>query len=275
MIGLPDFLPKLSQRDLMVWWRNDVPAPLRDALWAVPPLALSQTRIAGNIELEGGLFKIDDDTVSAIVSMPQSMDNAPESATRQRANGAIRFDKVGLPDGSPGVFDPGWDSSMGVRPGADGTLKRFLVGHGLGSPFIEDVKLCRRARRLTGLVSRPTRRDSINRPRNWAASSYPWPSAVPLTDEELRCGAGGGGSDEEPVPAVGRRAWAAPQYFPRAAGCRVCGRAPRRSYRSARPDDGIAHVADRSCQIFRRVCWRWPRCIGAWAFARSLAWRVT
>jgi hypothetical protein len=184
MIGLPDFLPKLSQRDLMVWWRNEVPVPLRDALWAVPPLALSQTRIAGNIELEGGLFKIDDDTVSAIVSMPQSMDNAPESATRQTANGAIRFDKVGLPDGSPGVFDPGWDSSMGVRLGADGTLKRFLVGHGLGSPFIEDVNLCAALGSYwPGVAPDATRQ--YQPAKELGGIAYPWPSAVPLTDEEL------------------------------------------------------------------------------------------
>ncbi|ANB71971.1 hypothetical protein AYM40_05970 [Paraburkholderia phytofirmans OLGA172] len=184
MIGLPDFLPKLSQRDLMVWWRNDVPAPLRDALWAVPPLALSQTRIAGNIELEGGLFRIDDDTVSAIVSMPQRMDDAPESATRQTANGAIRFDKVGLPDGSPGVFDPGWDASMGVRLSADGTLKRFLVGHGLGSPFIEDVKLCAALGAYwPGVAPDATRQYQPD--KELCGISYPWPSAVPLTDEEL------------------------------------------------------------------------------------------
>lgn len=184
MIGLPDFLPKMSQRDLMVWWHKEVPALLRDALWAVPPLALSQTRIAGNIELEGGLFTIDDDTVSAIISMPQSMDDAPESATRQMANGAIRFDKVGLPDGSPGIFDPGWDTSMGVRLSADGTLKRFLVGHGLGSPFIEDVKLCAALGAYwPGVAPDATRQYQPD--KELCGISYPWPSAVPLTDEEL------------------------------------------------------------------------------------------
>jgi hypothetical protein len=184
MIGLPDFLPQLSQRDLMVWWHNEVPAPLRDALWAIPPLALSQTRIAGNVELEGGLFKIDDDTVSAIVSMPQSMDDAPASAARQTANGAVRFDKVGLPDGSPGVFDPGWDTSMGVRVGSDGTLKRFLVGHGLGSPFIEDVKLCAALGAYwPGVAPDATRQYQPD--KTLCGISYPWPSAVPLTDEEL------------------------------------------------------------------------------------------
>ncbi|MFM0335990.1 hypothetical protein [Paraburkholderia fungorum] len=184
MIGLPDFLPQLSQRDLMLWWTNEVPTPLRDALWAIPPLALSQTRIAGNVELEGGLFRIDDDTVSAIVSMPQRLDDAPESATRQTTNGAIRFDKVGLPDGSVGVFDPGWDASMGVRRGSDGTLKRFLVSHGLGSPFIEDVKLCSGLGAYwPGVAPDATRQYQPD--KQLSGISYPWPSAAPLTDEEL------------------------------------------------------------------------------------------
>jgi hypothetical protein len=69
MVGLPDFLPNVTQRDLMLWWRRDVPEPLRAALWAIPPFALSQTRIAADIELPVG-FSIKDDTVTAIVSQP-------------------------------------------------------------------------------------------------------------------------------------------------------------------------------------------------------------
>jgi hypothetical protein len=89
-----------------------------------------------------------------------------------------------LPDGSPGVFDPGWDSSMGVRPGADGTLKRFLVGHGLGSPFIEDVKLCAALGAYwPGVAPDATRQ--YQPAKELGGISYPWPSAVPLTDEEL------------------------------------------------------------------------------------------
>jgi hypothetical protein len=183
MIGLPDFLPKLGQRELMLWWNRDVPEALRKALWATPPWALSQTRIAANIELPAG-FTLDDDTVSAIVSQPQGLDRATTDALPQLTNGPMRFDKTGLPDGSPGLFDPGWDSSMGVAHGPTAKLQRFLVSHGLGSPFIEDAKLCAALGSYwPGVVPDATRQ---YQPDKWLSGiSYPWPTAVPFTDEEI------------------------------------------------------------------------------------------
>jgi hypothetical protein len=183
MIGLPDFLPGVGQRELMLWWTHQVPAPLRDALWATPPFALSQTRIAANIELPAG-FSLDDDTVSAIVSQPQGMDGAAPNSPPQKSNGPLRFDKVGLPDGSPGLFDPGWDSSMGVRTGQGAKLQRFLVSHGLGSPFIEDAKLCAALGSYwPGVAPDATRQYQPD--KELSGISYPWPTAVPFTDEEI------------------------------------------------------------------------------------------
>jgi hypothetical protein len=137
MVALPDFFPLVTQRELMLWWRDKVPKPVRDALWAIQPLALSQTRIAGNVTLPAG-FSLEDTTITAIVSQPA---NGPGPV--QSPNGALTIAKTGLPDGSPGLFDPGWDTSQGIyytdphRP-----LQRFMAGYGLGSPFIEDAKLC-------------------------------------------------------------------------------------------------------------------------------------
>ncbi|WP_321817270.1 MULTISPECIES: hypothetical protein [unclassified Paraburkholderia] len=183
MIGLPDFLPKVGQRDLMLWWNNEMPKPLRAALWATPPFALSQTRIAANIELPAG-FSIDDDTVSAIVAQPQRLDNISPEAEPQKANGSLRFDKVGLPDGSPGLFDPGWDTSLGVDKSQGGKLKRFLVSHGLGSPFIEDAKLCAALGSYwPGVAPDATRQYQPD--KHLSGISYPWPTAVPFTDEEI------------------------------------------------------------------------------------------
>jgi hypothetical protein len=160
-----------------------MPAPLREALWATPPFALSQTRIAGNIELPIG-FSLDDDTISAIVSQPQGMDGASPDSPPQKPNGPLRFDKVGLPDGSPGLFDPGWDSSMGIRPGQGGKLQRFLVSHGLGSPFIEDAKLCAALGSYwPGVAPDATRQYQPD--KELSGISYPWPTAVPFTDEEI------------------------------------------------------------------------------------------
>jgi len=183
MVGLPDFLPKVGQRELMLWWTQQVPPALRDALWATPPLALSQTRFAANVELPVG-FSIDDDTVSAIVSQPQGMDGAPVSSQTQTPNGTLRFDKVGMPDSSPGLFDPGWDSSMGVRTTQGGKLQRYLVSHGLGSPFIEDAKLCAALGSYwPGVAPDATRQYQPD--KELSGISYPWPTAVPFTDEEI------------------------------------------------------------------------------------------
>jgi hypothetical protein len=179
MVGLPDFFPKVIQRELMEWWRNEVPAPVRDALWALPPLALSQTRIAANVELPCG-FSLEDVTIGAIVSQP-----APSPGPLQVANGPLPGGKVGLPDGSPGLFDPGWETSQSIyytdpqRP-----LQKFLSGHGLGSPFIEDAKLCAALGAYwPGVAPDSTR--TFAPYKHIGGSLYPFPSIVPLTDEEI------------------------------------------------------------------------------------------
>ena len=179
LVGLPDFLPNVTQRDLMLWWKHDMPEPLRPALWAIPPYALSQTRIAADVELPAG-FGIEEDTVTAIVAHPE----AP-GAPVQAVNGPYMLQKVGLPDGSTGVFDPGWDTSMGTQyDGPMHTLKRYLAGHGLGSPFIEDAKLCAALGSYwPGTAPDATREYEPNKPLS--GIFYPWPSIVPLTDVEI------------------------------------------------------------------------------------------
>ena len=178
-VSLPDFFPKVTQRELMLWWKDVVPKPVREALWAIPPLALSQTRIAANISLPVG-FSIQDTTITAIVSQPS--DNA---GPVQAPNGPVIRDKVGLPDGSPGLFDPGWDTSQNIwfsDPNAK--LQRFLAGHALGSPFIEDAKLCAALGSYwPGVAPDGTR--AFQPDKIIGGISYPWPSVVPLTDQEI------------------------------------------------------------------------------------------
>lgn len=179
MVGLPDFYPQINQRDLMEWWRNQVPEAIRTGLFAVPPLALSQTRIAANIDLPIG-FSIEDDTVPAIVSHFKSA-----IGPRQTANGVDFHNKVGLPDGSPGLFDPGWDSSQGYHfKGPDIPPQNFLAGYGLGSPWIEDAKLCAALGAYwPGVAPDSTRVFSPD--KALSGIKYPWPSVAPMTDEEI------------------------------------------------------------------------------------------
>jgi len=137
MIAPPDFFPKVSQRDLMLWWNSHVPETVRQALWAIPPKTLSQTRIAAmsicRSALPCGRHGDLDRNAAPCASGPVQMPNS-----------ALPEESTGLPDASPGIFDPGWDTSMGIyftdelaKP-----LEKFLEGYGLGSPFIEDAKLC-------------------------------------------------------------------------------------------------------------------------------------
>lgn len=177
LISPPDFFPYVSQRDLTNWWKTETPAAVRDALWAIPPYPLSQRRMSGDINLPLG-FNINDDTSTAIVAHPRA------GAAGDAMGGPALHRTSGLPDNSPGVFDPGWDASQGVFYAADGQmLQRYLQNHGLGTPFVEDVKLCA----ALGSYWPAIAPDST---RTWTplkkapGELYPWPTIVPLTDQE-------------------------------------------------------------------------------------------
>lgn len=179
LIAPPDFFPKVSQRDLMQWWEKDSPKPVRDALWAIPPKALSQTRIAANITLPVG-FSVNDVGVTSLVTQPDN-GGGPVQAT----NGPLERQRTGLPDNSPGIFDPGWDTSQSIYfSDPDVPLQKFLSGYGLGSPFVEDAKLCAALGAYWPAVSPDgTRTYQPNKFLN--GIDYPWPTIAPLTDEEI------------------------------------------------------------------------------------------
>jgi hypothetical protein len=179
MVSLPDFFPRVTHRALMRWWETEVPKPVRAALWAIRPLALSQTRIAANITLPIG-FSLEDTTITAIVSQPGSA-----AGPVQTANGAVEIVKTGLPDGSPGLFDPGWDTSQGIYFTSPGNpLQKFLTARGLGSPFIEDAKLCAALGAYwPGIAPDSTR--TFQPDKRISGDFYPYPTIVPLTDEEI------------------------------------------------------------------------------------------
>ena len=179
MVGLPDFFPKVTQRELMVWWRDQVPKTIRAALWALEPLAMSQTRIAANITLPVG-FSIEDTTITAVVSQPTDGDGPV-----QPPNGPWSIEKVGLPDGGIGLFDPGWDTSQAVYYRSELLpLQKFLAGYGLGSPFIEDAKICAAfGAYWPGVAPDSTRQYAPD--KKIGGVVYPYPTIAPLTDEEI------------------------------------------------------------------------------------------
>jgi len=103
----------------------------------------------------------------------------------QQPNGPWTVEKTGLPDGSPGLFDPGWDTSQGIYyTDPNLPLQKFLAGYGLGSPFIEDAKLCAALGAYwPGVAPDATR--TFQPDKQIGGHLYPYATIVPLTDEEI------------------------------------------------------------------------------------------
>jgi hypothetical protein len=179
-VSPPDFFPLVSQHDLSEWWRNQVPSALRDGLWAIPPLALSSRRMAANIELPIG-FSIYDIGATAVVGQTQT--GAPiAKGAKAEVSAVSRYS--GLPDHSPGLFDPGWDASQGLMyNNPEEGLQAFLQNHGLGTPFVEDVKLCAALGSYWPAIA-PDSSRSFTPLKRAGGYDYPWPTIVPLTDAE-------------------------------------------------------------------------------------------
>jgi hypothetical protein len=162
-----DFYPNCDQRELIEWWIQRVPTALRDSVWRVPPLTLSDGRIAPNLKLRarGAAFRPKDDTVTAIVSLPTDRDEA-----QLPLDGAPNTRHAHLPDAAASVFAPGWDTG---RDETEGT--RHLASYGLGSPFPEDAKLCAALSSFWPAVA----------PDAGRSFSRAFPTATPLTDAEI------------------------------------------------------------------------------------------
>jgi hypothetical protein len=173
IVSPPTFFPYVEQRELMEWWHNEVPSEIRDGIWAIPPRALSDRRLAANVRLPIG-FSIDDNTVTAIVSQPHegSVELAPASP------GVLRPST--LPDGTAGLFDPGWD----VTQDRTADNRFYLEAYGLGTPFIEDAKLCAALGTYWPGVS-PDATRTFQPDKRPQCDDAPWPTVSPLTDEEL------------------------------------------------------------------------------------------
>src|SRR5262245_51958387 len=133
VVAAPDFFFNCDQRDVMEWWLQRAPKALREFLWSTPPFTLSDERMAPNLKLNNldfhagdsrvpaAGFRPEDDTVTAIVSMPVrgTVQDRPLVDPRRNRNNM-------LPDGAAGVFAPGWDVSWDESDGV-----RHLSAYGL------------------------------------------------------------------------------------------------------------------------------------------------
>ncbi|MBD1584651.1 hypothetical protein [Pseudoalteromonas sp. S16_S37] len=198
LVSAPDFFPKVRQRFVYSWWKNDIPNLASsgklpqwwqwlvdngywDNVWRAEPLPLSDIRVAANLQLPDSPFAPEDKTVSAIVCIPQLQ------VTEVNANSDIKKmahpkRNTYLPDGAAGIFAPGWDTSFDKLTNAQGSVNH-LAAYGLGSPFPEDAKLCAALSTFWPAAAPDTTRTFFSVP-------FSAGSVVPLTDDESGTGQG-------------------------------------------------------------------------------------
>ena len=188
IVATPHFFPAVTQSALMQWTEQSVPPALLNILWPEnpgKPQALSDQRFAANLELEGAGFDPADDTMTAIVGLFGS-----GSGRLTRLNPTRGERAVTLPDSAAGVFAPGWDVSydrtLEADPNDTGDLSRgttFLNTYGLGSPFVEDTKLCAALSSFW-----PAAAPDITRTFGPVTPVAKYATATPLTDDVIGLG---------------------------------------------------------------------------------------
>jgi hypothetical protein len=189
IVASPDFFPRVDQTDLMQWTEQSAAPSLLNLLWTGPgsgkPQALSDQRFAANLKLTNAGFDERDDTMTAIVGQ---LDSGRGNLTRIDRPKNSRQSM--LPDAAAGIFAPGWDVSFDRKPEADPNDSgeslspgvTFLTNYGLGSPFVEDSKLCAALSSFWPAVA-PDITRTFAPGKNYA-------TATPLTDEVIGLGSG-------------------------------------------------------------------------------------
>lgn len=163
VITAPDFFPCIGNLDLREFashFKQGGPSPLCEGrLQANARMRFPHTH---------ALVFSADDTIAAAVSAPP---RAHGVARKHRER--VLISPTALTDGASNVFAPGWDVSYG----RDGLFSSpYYNTAGLGSPFLEDAKLCAAANGMWAAAS-PDASRTFNRAGT--------PTAVPLTDQEL------------------------------------------------------------------------------------------
>ncbi|MBA3379503.1 MAG: hypothetical protein H0T93_11530 [Chloroflexia bacterium] len=87
-----------------------------------------------------------------------------------------------------GLFDPGWDVSQ------DRTEEKrfFLESYGLGTPFVEDVKICAALSSFWPGVA-PDGSREFQPGKQTTPTVQAWPTIAPVSDEELGIVSAAGG----------------------------------------------------------------------------------
>ncbi|HZV70765.1 MAG TPA: hypothetical protein VFG10_14520 [Saprospiraceae bacterium] len=181
IVTAPDFFPQVDNFDLVAFDVNPGSSRGISNFYEGGIASLATCRLTPNPEWIAPNARSDNHTITAVLSqktkssMPSAQNGAFNNPSLPKGYIVSGF----LPDVASSVFAPGWDITYSAdKPGS---MDVYLSTEGLGSPFVEDMKLCAAANGMWP-ASSP---DSA---RTYQGSLDPWsrnPTAIPLLDDEL------------------------------------------------------------------------------------------
>ncbi|HLG05045.1 MAG TPA: hypothetical protein VI383_02765, partial [Gemmatimonadales bacterium] len=114
LVTAPDFLYACDQAELSDW-SDSLPKALRRRLWYIDPMPLSDMRLPANLQMPRSPFKVDDDTITAVVPMAFPPPRGKPSTVPSPDHPV----HTSLPDDAAGIMAPGWDVARDWLPPPD------------------------------------------------------------------------------------------------------------------------------------------------------------
>ncbi len=194
VVTAPDFFPLINSADLLEYEDMFMVGGVEDMAGGVLR-ANPNIPLPGSNELafpvHGGANNIREtvaQTVMRAVSYPSEFLLRMNNEVRKRQNRQLTSTTF-LPDSATRIFFPGWDITYaGEKEMGNIENIRFYASYGLGSPFVEDSKLCAAVNGMWAAASPDaarTFRSSLTKVRKSVINSNYPPTAIPLLDREL------------------------------------------------------------------------------------------
>jgi len=181
IVTAPDFFPQVDNFDLVEFDVNPGTEVGKSNFYEGGVASLATARLTPNPKLITTNTLSDNQTYTAVLSQ-KSKSAMPGAQSAKFKNPTLPKGYVVsgfLPDVASSVFAPGWDITYSAdKPGS---LDVYLSTEGLGSPFVEDMKLCAASNGMWP-ASSP---DSARTYQGALDRDYRNPTAIPLLDDEL------------------------------------------------------------------------------------------
>src|SRR4030095_2869950 len=181
IVTAPDFFPQVDNFDLTQFDVNPGTSVGVSNFYEGGIASLATCRMTPNPKLIMPNDKSDNQTYTAVLSQ-KSKTVMPAAENGHFKNSSLPKGYIVsgfLPDVASSVFAPGWDITYSADK--TGSTDVYLSTEGLGSPCVEDMKLCAASNGMWPA-------SSPDAARTYQGSLDPWsrnPTAIPLLDDEI------------------------------------------------------------------------------------------